>query len=105
MKIRVRTGLPGMLGALPLLLCGAPAQALITCDQLVNVAYSTQQARDKQGASLRDVLAEAEKLQKTYDLTATELEEVKAVITATYGGMRDWKDVMNYCKKGADTRR
>jgi hypothetical protein len=105
MKIPTRRTRNILLGVLPLLLCGTPAQALITCDQLVNVAYSTAQARDKQGASLRDVLAEAEKLQKTYDLTPTELEEVKAVITATYGGMRDWKDVMKYCKKGADTPR
>ncbi len=86
-----------------LLAASPPARAAITCDQLASVAYSTQQARDK-GATLSDLLVEADQLAKHYSLTPAELDGVKGVIGSVYKGSRNWMDIMEACKRAARPR-
>lgn len=63
----------------------AVAAAALTCEQLANVAYATQQLRD-QGNSLADVLADADRLKETDKLNDQDLERVRDIVGEAFSG-------------------
>src|SRR5690242_4349418 len=72
--------------------CGA-ASAALTCEQLANIAYTTQQLRD-QGNSLASVMAEADKLEASKQVTAMELQQIKAVVEESFKSTRSPTEVL-----------
>lgn len=77
----------------------AAAAAAVTCEQLANIAFTTQKLRD-QGHSLAEVLAEADKLESSNKLTAAELENVRSVVEQAFkGGSRQPLEMMRTCKE------
>ena len=73
------------------------AAAAVTCEQLANVAYATQQLRN-QGQSLQAVLAEADKLESSGKFTAGELERIRDVVNTAFTGGRSPLEVLQECK-------
>lgn len=76
----------------------ATASAVVTCDQLANIAYATEQLRN-QGYSLPVVLAEADKLESSDKLTAAEIDRVKDVVEQVFNGSRSSLEVLRECKE------
>lgn len=73
------------------------AGAALTCEQLANIAYATQQLRN-QGQSLQAVLAEADKLESSGKFTAGELERIRDVVDTAFTGGRSPLEVLQECK-------
>ena len=76
--------------------CGAVSAAL-TCEQLANIAYTTQQLRD-QGNSLGSVMAEADKLEASKQITAIELQQIKAVVEESFNSTRSPTEFLTACR-------
>ena len=75
------------------------AIAALSCEQLANIAFSTQKFRD-QGYPLSTLLAEANKLEATEKLTATELENLRNVVEQAYNaGSRGPLEMLKTCKE------
>jgi len=73
------------------------AAAAVTCEQLADIAYATQQLRD-QGHSLHVVLAEAGKLELSGKFTSNELDRIKDVVERAFKGIRSPLEVLQECK-------
>lgn len=73
------------------------APAAVTCEQLADIAFATQQLRD-QGQSLQMVLAEADKLESSRKFTADELERIKDVVEMAFKSIRSPLEVLQACK-------
>jgi esterase/lipase len=73
------------------------APAAVTCEQLADIAFSTQQLRD-QGHSLQMVLAEADKLESSKKFTADELDRIKDVVVTAFKSIRSPLEVLQECK-------
>ena len=71
--------------------------AAVTCEQLANIAYTTQQLRD-QGHSLAVVLAEAGKLGSSGKFTRAELDRIKDVVEDAFKSIRSPLEVLQECK-------
>ncbi len=76
----------------------AVAAAALTCEQLANVAYATQQLRD-QGNSLAEVMANADRLKENDKLNDQDLERVRDIVGEAYsGGSRMPLEFLQECK-------
>ena len=75
----------------------AAAAAAVTCEQLADIAYATQQLRD-QGQSLQAVLGEAGKLESSGKFTAGDLERIRFVVETAFRGGRSPLEVLQECK-------
>ncbi len=73
------------------------AGGVVTCEQLADIAYATQQLRD-QGHALQTVLAEAEKLELSKKFTADELDRIKDVVATAFKSIRSPLEVLQECK-------
>lgn len=75
----------------------AAASAAVTCEQLADIALTTQRLRD-QGYSLATVLAEADKLESTGKFTAVELELIRRVVDQAFKSIRSPLEVLRECR-------
>jgi hypothetical protein len=75
----------------------APAAAAITCDQLGNLALATEQYRN-QGESLSVLLAEADKLEVSSNLTKEDMVRVRQTVQRTFDRSLTPYDVRKDCK-------
>jgi len=73
------------------------ASGVVTCEQLADIAFTTQQLRD-QGHSLQAVLAEADKLESSKKFTADELDRIKDVVEMAFKSIRSPLEVLQECK-------
>lgn len=87
------------LGVILLLLAFAPAQAEVSCEQLVAISQQTINLRN-QGASLESVLADTEKAEMKRLFTATELEFIRLLIRESFTGGYSPYDVHEACEDG-----
>ncbi len=76
----------------------AVASAAVTCDQLANIAFTTEQLRN-QGYSLPVVLAEADKLESSDRFTVAELDRIKGVVERVFNGSRSSLEILRECKE------
>jgi hypothetical protein len=75
----------------------AVAAAAVTCEQLADIAYATQQLRDE-GYSLTVVLAEADKLASSDKFTAADLDRIKHVVEKAFTRIQSPLEVLQECK-------
>lgn len=75
----------------------AVAAAAVTCEQLADIAYATQQLRDD-GHSLATVLAEADKLESSGKFTAAELDRIRDVVEKAFKRAQSPLEVLQECK-------
>ena len=80
-----------------LLLCCAPCAAVLTCDQVGNIALATEQYRN-QGEPLQVLLAEANKLENG-GMSKEDLVMVKKTIQETYDRTRTPLEIRKDCKE------
>lgn len=73
------------------------AAAAVTCEQLADIAYATQQLRD-QGYSLTVVLAEADKLAASDKITAAEFNRIRDVVEKAFKRIQSPLEVLQECK-------
>lgn len=79
-----------------LLLYCAPCAAVLTCDQMGNIALATEQYRN-QGEPLQVLLAEANKLESG-GMSKEDLVIVKKTIQETYDRTRTPLEIRKDCK-------
>ena len=84
------------------LACGAAAAAM-TCEQLGNIAQTTEKLRNE-GASLPSILAEADKLEVSDKLTKEDLGRVREVIDATFKRNYTPLEILQDCKDSQPSR-
>jgi hypothetical protein len=77
---------------------GAPAAAAVSCEQLADIAYATEQLRN-QGHSLTTVLAEADKLESSGKFTRDELNLIKAVVDQAFKSIQSPLEVLQACRE------
>ena len=75
----------------------APAAAMVTCDQLGNIALTTEQLRN-QGETLQGVLGEAEKLETSSNLSKEDMVQIRQVVRETYDRTRTPLEIRQDCK-------
>ena len=75
----------------------APASGAVTCDQLGNIALTTEQLRN-QGNSLVAVLAEADKLEASDNLSKQDIARIKQVVEQTFKRDRTPLEIRQECK-------
>ena len=80
-----------------LLLYCAPCAAVLTCDQVGNIALATEQYRN-QGEPLQVLLAEANKLENG-GMSKDDLVMVKKTIQETYDRTRTPLEIRKDCKE------
>lgn len=80
-----------------LLLYCAPGAAVLTCDQVGNIALATEQYRN-QGEPLQVLLAEANKLENG-GMSKEDLVMVKKTIQETYDRTRTPLEIRKDCKE------
>ena len=80
-----------------LLLYCAPCAAVLTCDQVGNIALATEQYRN-QGEPLQVLLAEANKLENG-GMSKEDLVMVKKTIQETYDRTRTPLEIRKDCKE------
>ncbi len=90
-SVPVRTSL-----YLILLLNCAPCAAVVTCDQLGNLALATEQYRN-QGEPLQVLLAEADKLESG-GLTKEDMVKVRKTVQESYDRTRTPLEIRKDCK-------
>lgn len=73
------------------------AGGAVSCEQLADIAFTTQQLRD-QGHALQAVLAEADKLESSKKFTAEELGRIKDVVETAFKSIRSPLEVLQECK-------
>ena len=94
-----------LLACFVLVIYGAAASAEVTCEQLGNIAYATQQMRD-QGYSLPVVQDELEKLQTNNKFSAAEMTRIRDVADQAFkGGTRAPLEILQDCKEKEKARR
>ena len=84
------------------LTCGA-ASAALTCEQLGNIAQTTEQLRN-QGNSLPSVLAEADKLEVSDKLSKQEVGRVREVIDQTFKRTYTPLEILQECRDAQPSR-
>ena len=77
--------------------CSAAAAA-ITCEQLGNIAFTTEQLRNE-GYSLPAVLNEADKLETSDKLTKVEVARVREVVEQAFSLTRTPLEILKTCKE------
>ena len=80
------------------LLQAVPAVAAVSCEQLADIAYATEQLRN-QGHSLTVVLAEADKLELSGKFTREELDRIKDVVERAFKGIQSPLEVLQACRE------
>jgi len=80
-----------------LLLYCAPAAAAVTCDQLGNIAFATEQYRN-QGESLQAILVEADKLEAGNNLTKEDMARIRKTVQETYDRTFTPLEIRKDCK-------
>jgi hypothetical protein len=76
----------------------AAASAAVSCEQLAEIAFTTQKLRD-QGYALAAVLAEADKLESSNKFTAADIESIRIVVVQAFNnGGRFPYEVLQMCK-------
>ena len=86
---------------LALAIYGAEAAAQVTCDQLANIAFATQQMRE-QGYSLTVVQGELDKLETNNKFSAAEMGRIRDVADQAFkGGTRSPLEILQDCKEKA----
>lgn len=78
-------------------ICGA-AGAAVTCDQLGNIAQTTEQLRN-QGYSLEAVLAEADTLEVSDKLSKQEIARVRDTVDQAFRRTRTPLEILQDCKE------
>jgi hypothetical protein len=76
----------------------APAAAAVTCEQLADIAYTTEQLRNR-GELLSAVVAEADKLEATGKFTREELDTIKGVVDRAFKGIQSPLEVLQACRQ------
>ena len=76
---------------------GVPAVAAVSCEQLADIAYATEQLRN-QGHSLTTVLAEADKLELSGKFTRDELDLIKGVVDRAFKSIQSPLEVLQSCR-------
>ena len=76
---------------------GAAAAAAVSCEQLGDIAYATEQLRN-QGESLAAVLAEADKLELSGKFTRDELDLIKGVVDRAFKSIQSPLEVLQSCR-------
>ena len=76
---------------------GVPAGAAVSCEQLADNAYATEQLRN-QGHSLTTVLAEADKLESSGNFTRDELDLIKGVVDRAFKSIQSPLEVLQSCR-------
>jgi len=76
---------------------GVSAAAAVSCEQLADIAYATEQLRN-QGHSLTTVLAEADKLELSGKLTRDELDLIKGVVDRAFKSIQSPLEVLQSCR-------
>lgn len=76
------------------------AAAAVSCEQLADIAYTTEQLRN-QGYSLTVVLAEADKLELSGKFTPPELARIRNVVEKAFKGVQSPLEVLQECKNKA----
>ena len=90
-----------LLVCLALSIYSAAASAEVTCDQLANIAFATQQMRD-QGYSLTVVQDEVDKLATNNKFSAAEMARIRDVTDRAFkGGTRSPLEILQECKDKA----
>lgn len=77
----------------------AAARAQVTCEQFGALAQETVQLRDR-GASLKRLLADAERDEMKGRYTAQELALIRDVIRVSFDGTLSPAEVVEACKQG-----
>ena len=81
-------------------LYSSAAAAAITCEQLGNIAFTTEQLRNE-GYSLPTVLSEADKLETSDNLSKVEIGRVRDVVEQAFGRTRTPLEILQACKEAA----
>jgi hypothetical protein len=90
-----------LLACFALVIYAAAASAEVTCEQLGNIAFATQQMRD-QGYSLPVVQDELDKLQTNNKFSAAEMTRIRDVADQAFkGGTRAPLEILQECKDKA----
>ena len=79
------------------------ASAALTCEQLGNIAQTTEELRN-QGSSLTFVLAEADKLEASDKLTKQDIGRVREVIDQTFKRTYTALEILQDCKDAQPSR-
>ena len=79
-----------------LLLYCAPSAAVVTCDQLGNLAFATEQYRN-QGEPLQVLLAEADKLESG-GMTKEDMAKIRKTVQEAYDRTRTPLEIRKECK-------
>ena len=74
------------------------AWAAVTCDQLGNIAQTTEQLRN-QGYSLESVLAEADTLEVSDKLNKQEIARVRDTVDQAFRRTRTPLEILQDCKE------
>lgn len=80
------------------MLCGAAAQAALTCEQLVAIAQTTVGLRN-QGVALNVLLADVNRDNMKSQFSADELEVIRRIIAQTYTGEVSPFEISQSCKE------
>jgi hypothetical protein len=86
-----------LLAVLMLAWYGASAVAAVSCEQLAQIALTTQQLRD-QGNSLAAVLAQVDDPAMAAALAPAERERIKLVVQLAFTGERSPEEILQACK-------
>ena len=81
-----------------LCLNSAVAAAAVTCDQLGNIALTTERLRN-QGYSLPALLDEADKVAAAESMTPQETASVREVVVLTFNSDRSPLEIRQKCKE------
>ncbi len=81
---------------LSLFLYCAPVAAVVTCDQLGNIAQATEQFRN-QGESLQAILADADKLESSNDLAKEDMVRVRQTVQQAFDRTRTPLEIRIEC--------
>ncbi len=73
------------------------AFAAVTCEQLGNIAFTTEQLRN-QGYALETVLAEANKLESSEKFGRQDIGRVREVVEKTFSRYRTPLEIVQECR-------
>ena len=93
-----------LLVCLALVIYAAAAAAEVTCDQLGNIAFTTQELRD-QGYSLTVVQGEIDKLDTNNKFSAAEMARIRNVVNQAFTRDRSPLEILQECKDKDKARR
>ena len=79
------------------------APAAVTCEQLGNIAQTTEQLRN-QGNSLASVLAEADKLEASDKMSKRDIGRVREVIDQTFKRTYTPLEILQDCRDAQPSR-